>query len=542
MLGSTRVDTALYNIAPQGKNNSKTMFSLGALCLFLFFGIFFYGVHLEANNKKNHTQWTEVDKKSHAEFRPKRLHMAYDVFSLGLGIAGLAFFVGGGLRFRKRDNQHFSLGTDNASNMTGLNEGGESFRLVERTEAGIAINIKDTWDFEIQTPTELINKTQGQHAKFLKPHPTLKNVFQMVPPSFHQCTLAKGDQRIEMVPLSSPKALAKPVINLFDSSFAKSLSGTALATLALLFLLSTILPSSQALALDESFPFTRIADLKSLANEPPIAQSGQRDSGQGRQITEHSNGTIGQEGDIGIQTSMKLVTRLKIKKQHATHPQKISTSMEPILRNGILSSLTQKDNFRSMLSSTELMNGFDDEARMGNRSLGETGDPMGHEGLGFIGIGSGGDSKTPGTIGVGDIGNNIGTHFGNDAYNGPARGRSQQGGSKANRLPHVTLKNLTADPGLDKGIIRRYVREKLSRIRYCYESNLVVEKDLAGTVVAWFQINPQGKVLGSKASGIGNKAVEACVSNTIQSITFPAPKNGSMVTVKYPFHMASASP
>ena len=326
-----------------------------------------------------------------------------------------------------------------------------------------------------------------------------------------------------------------------ESSFRKSLGGTSLAVTALLLLLSTIFPSSQALAWDENLPTDRIVVIQNMANEQAIIEPQTGPSGQGSKESNDSNGSMGEEGKIGTQDSQLLTSKLQVKKRDASRPTAIATSMSPMAKLGILGALQEKNRFQAMLSSTELMNGYDEVSAMGNRSVGNIGDPMGQYGLGFNGFGPGGGSNTPGTIGVGDLGQRIGTPKGHDDYNGPNRGGSGNGPRRKANLPKVGMSTPTVGEGLDKETIRRYVRGKLRRIRHCYEKNLVVEKNLAGTVVAWFQVNPQGKVVASKASGLGNQAVESCVAKTIQSITFPVPKNGSMVNVKYPFHMSSAS-
>ncbi|MBL4636296.1 MAG: AgmX/PglI C-terminal domain-containing protein, partial [Kofleriaceae bacterium] len=87
----------------------------------------------------------------------------------------------------------------------------------------------------------------------------------------------------------------------------------------------------------------------------------------------------------------------------------------------------------------------------------------------------------------------------------------------------------------DTGTIRRYMRPKLPRIRYCYEKELIKQSNLEGTVVAQFSINKDGKVRNAKASGMGSKVVEKCIAKAISSIRFPIPKSGSSTKVRYPF-------
>ena len=93
--------------------------------------------------------------------------------------------------------------------------------------------------------------------------------------------------------------------------------------------------------------------------------------------------------------------------------------------------------------------------------------------------------------------------------------------------------------GLTPSIVRRYIQRKLPQVRNCYERELQVRQELAGTVVTQFQISPKGKVVGLSASGLGNDVVEQCVGQAIASVQFPAPDGGVYVKVRYPFRMSS---
>ncbi len=143
-------------------------------------------------------------------------------------------------------------------------------------------------------------------------------------------------------------------------------------------------------------------------------------------------------------------------------------------------------------------------------------------GYGVSGVGKGGGGGAGwGTIGTGRYGT-IGHGMGSGRRAPPS-------------APRVVFGKATIRGGLDLNIVRRYVRRKLARIRHCYEKELLVAPTLAGTVVVQFQISPQGSVQGTKASGMGNRKVEACVTAAIASIQFPKPKSAGFVIVRYPF-------
>jgi outer membrane biosynthesis protein TonB len=106
---------------------------------------------------------------------------------------------------------------------------------------------------------------------------------------------------------------------------------------------------------------------------------------------------------------------------------------------------------------------------------------------------------------------------------------------KSTRPPQVRIGNASATSGLDKNIIRRYIRRRLHQIRKCYERELLLEPNLQGTLVMQFQIMPDGLVANATGGGLGNATVTACVEAAIESIQFPKPKGGGLVNVRYPF-------
>lgn len=121
----------------------------------------------------------------------------------------------------------------------------------------------------------------------------------------------------------------------------------------------------------------------------------------------------------------------------------------------------------------------------------------------------------------------------------PSTGFGRPGPGPGARPPRVTTAPTGAIGTLDRADIRRVVQRHLVPIRHCYERQLAVTPDLAGTVRARFTIGKDGRVLDASASGMG-PAVDDCVAGVIRRITFPAPRGGGIVTVTYPFTFRSA--
>ena len=162
-------------------------------------------------------------------------------------------------------------------------------------------------------------------------------------------------------------------------------------------------------------------------------------------------------------------------------------------------------------------------------------------GFGNSGLGGGGGTGW-GTIGSGGLGSSIvdsGSGSGGFGF-GVGSGRGGMRGRRSNP-PEVRIGSATATGNLDKNIIRRYIRRKLPRIKYCYEKQLLIKPGLAGTVTSSFIIDKKGRVIESSAEGV-NKDVSACISGVIKTIKFPKPKGGGIVRVSYPFTFRPGGP
>ena len=144
-----------------------------------------------------------------------------------------------------------------------------------------------------------------------------------------------------------------------------------------------------------------------------------------------------------------------------------------------------------------------------------------------------GDGSTGwGTIGTGRYGtmghgSGTGSGYGVGSGTGSVPGRAN--------LPKTSIGVATATGDLDKNIIRRYMRQKLPQIEYCYQKQLAVKPKLAGTITVSFVISGEGTVTSAKASGLGDEPVETCVADVVRTIRFPKPKGGGVVNVSYPF-------
>ena len=102
------------------------------------------------------------------------------------------------------------------------------------------------------------------------------------------------------------------------------------------------------------------------------------------------------------------------------------------------------------------------------------------------------------------------------------------------RTGQVGGSEISSTDGLDKNIVRRYVRRNLQQIKQCYETELAQGNVDTVTVQTEFTIGGNGRVLEATAAG-GTEKMNACIVKALESIRFPTPKGRTVVKVNYPF-------
>jgi hypothetical protein len=161
---------------------------------------------------------------------------------------------------------------------------------------------------------------------------------------------------------------------------------------------------------------------------------------------------------------------------------------------------------------------------------------MGNFGYGRSGFGLGGGCSQPpcGIIGTPTGYGKIGLgKFSGSGWDGGLGGRPGMKRHTA-QVPHPTLGRATAVGGLDKAIIRRYIKRNVEKIAYCYEKQLLAHPGIEGTVSIQFFISPDGSVKSSNGTGFDGE-VASCVAGVVSAIEFPRPDGGGGVQVNYPF-------
>jgi TonB family protein len=163
----------------------------------------------------------------------------------------------------------------------------------------------------------------------------------------------------------------------------------------------------------------------------------------------------------------------------------------------------------------------------------------------MMGSGEGGGGTGEHTLGLGGFGT-LGRYGGGvGPRNGPGTGYGEPVGKLGTRrtiTPDVLPGILTTQGSLDKEIIRRIVRRHLNEVKYCYDQALVRQPKLDGRIVVKFTIAGTGQVLASfvQSTTLGSAAVEMCVANAVKRWDFPAPRQGGLAIVSYPFTFSPA--
>lgn len=98
-----------------------------------------------------------------------------------------------------------------------------------------------------------------------------------------------------------------------------------------------------------------------------------------------------------------------------------------------------------------------------------------------------------------------------------------------------------SEGSLTKEEIEQVIRAGLPGIKACYEQSLKTSPDAQGRIVSLFVISAEGTVSSSttnftdKWTGERPEAFTSCVDEAIRGWTFPKPRGGGVVQVKYPF-------
>ncbi|MBL4635644.1 MAG: AgmX/PglI C-terminal domain-containing protein [Kofleriaceae bacterium] len=352
-------------------------------------------------------------------------------------------------------------------------------------------------------------------------------------------SVVDGERRYHMSWTNRSKQKAVSAVWKWDSNFSAYVGASAVLALVFGLLVDAIPPESHTFDSDAFASNRRILSLKVIPTEPPLAEEmDEGDTGGESNEEAEAASTAGAKGTTGIETATNTRASMAIKRRSDTPSMSREQMRAVASHSGILGVSGSSQIFANLNSNLDFASGDAFADLYG----GLDGGPAGHQ-VGTLTGSWGSDvhsiSDTWGT--TTKVSGRIPTlsYNTNGKCNTPGECRGTTGNVKLRKHevkgPILTLGPPKSSPGIDKAIIRRHIRRKLTRIRFCYEERLVSSPSLSGTLVTSFTINANGAVLGAKSKGIGNKQMESCVSQVISSIQFPQVESAGLVNVQYPF-------
>lgn len=536
MLGDSVIGVKHLMDPKTGKVTPTTyaLFAGGAVMLLMALTAFFIGVQNAEFNKHAHHAWVNVEKLPEFEFRPRLLSPVYDVMAFGGILTGFLAMTYGLIRLRReQQSPYFRIGTAPEVEFAIQASPSESFPLVGPLGDDFVFHFGAGMEGEMNVDGESIKLAELQARGRAQPSGVVQGAMQVPIPPKARIRVNAGKNTFLISAVPRPRRQAAPLFASLESRAMAFFGASAVFHLGLVALLLNLPPDPRSLSLELRGSEGRLTRFQSKAQEDP-----KQEEEEETENTAESGGTgtamALDEGKMGKQDSTRAAGQYAMKNEGGDPQLAREQAIEQARDAGFLGAIkmAQGGAFASLTGTGDFSSGLDDANVYGGLLGDEVGEMQGGFGFGRSGFGAGGGGTGFGTIGTGNYGT-IGHGSGTGSGYGVGSGRGGMRGRRSTP-PDVQIGNAVATGDLDKNIIRRYIRQKLPRITYCYEKQLLVRADLSGTIVTQFQISPQGAVLNSKAEGV-SKEVADCVAEVIQGITFPKPKGGGLVQVRYPF-------
>ncbi|MFH0901496.1 MAG: AgmX/PglI C-terminal domain-containing protein [Pseudomonadota bacterium] len=497
------------------------LFAAGLFGLLLCVIAVGHGVRVATTNKAALEQWVEVERKAPIDFRPIRMSVGWDLMGM-LGLSGGLFVLTWGLAryVEERKSPYFRIGRSRDVEFPTDCVPDESFPLVSPQGDQFVFSRAAQMRGEMSVDGKITALDQLP--------------LTMPIPAGARIRAEAGPNTFLVSSVPAPKRHGYTLLSSLDRRLTGFLTGAAAAHFIFLALLYALPPPSSMLYGDILGDNERMTKIQL---KPPEEPKQMEDLSKGKEDKSGGTGTkqAGEEGKMGKKDSTRQSGQYAMKNNSVDPQLARMQALDKARSAGILGALrsNQGGAFASLTATGDFSSGIDDRDVYGGLIGNEVGEMQGGFGYGIAGTGPGGGGTGLGTIGLGRYGT-IGHGSGTGSGYGIGSGRGGMRGRSASQ-PVVHIANATTNGALDPNIIRRYIRQKLPVIKHCYEKQLVVKPSLAGTVTTQFTISGTGSVIAVKAKGMGDSSVENCVAGAIQSIQFPRPEGGGLVSVTYPF-------
>ena len=513
-----RIQHVVQPRANQARFSARGMVTFGAFLFCLGMFSFFFAFKTSLDNRASEDAWAESGQSMY-DYRPARIGLGFDWLGFG-GLGVGALILGCGLARSRGVSRHsFTVGRGKTVDAQVQECPVDSFALVEWNDG----------DVSLCTAPWLAASGWKSAGKV----PVDANSGRLPFERGTTYELRAGLQRFVVKRGAPLQAQPTPGFFAMDKRARVYTVSAAMLLSVMVAMLFATEPRAATLSMDEWGLSGPIASIETLAKEDPVEKP--TDGGDGVESGEGSPSTKEPPGRSDTPTVTRETGQRARKVRDAKKSMSRVAAMARVRKAGFLGAF-EASTFNSLIASAEMRSGFDAIDTEGLLYAANVGESMGTFGLVERGVGLGGPPELIGTK-LGRIGPGAGPGPGR----GPGFGPGYDGRRVRRREPLVIRtkrKNIAVAAGLTPAIVRRYIQKKLPQVRNCYERELQVRRDLAGTVVTDFQISPKGKVVGLSASGLRNGEVEACVGKAIASVQFPVPDGGVYVKVRYPFRMS----
>ncbi|HRC56470.1 MAG TPA: AgmX/PglI C-terminal domain-containing protein, partial [Kofleriaceae bacterium] len=542
MLGDSVV--AVKHCAQQARAGlgSRAYLAIGAVAAVVAVAAFAVSLNVAAQNHAQRLTWVQELARPLSAFRERLLGPGYDLVAFGaLGLALGALVLGLWHRHRERAHPLFRIGTAPGVELPVSASPVPSFALVASRQGRLIVRTTRELGGELvsgraTTPlTELIAQGRARQSA--------DGAFELHLPRRGQVRLRCGAVTLLLSAVARPAAQLAALTARGDARPVGYLVASAAAHVALWAILRATPVEASVASYNLDNYETLASRLSATAQEdkPQVGATaeGSGQAGEAAALAEAE----GKRGEPERTSAGRQALARTAERPSLTRAQ----ALELAISSGVLGTGALRERSWSGLpGEAELASGLDAATASGDFS--GTG-PLGSEGsfgAGAQGLshGGGGFSDLLGTGGryvtIGDDGTGEGPYRVGGCVSGRPCGllRNRRGSF----VPTVVIGPApscgSSGCGLDKAIIRRYIKRAIVKLQYCYEKELLANPELAGTVEATFVIGASGQVISSSATGL-HKDVDQCVAGVISSISFPAPQG--LAEVRYPFVFRRAS-
>ena len=542
MLGDSVVSVK-HCMDPRGGKVTPATWGLaagGLACLIASAASFYVAIDTAAMNKEALQYHTQTLHRPARAFRPVLVSPAIDFLGFGglaLGLVGVT--TGLARSRRERRSPFYRIGTAPEVEQPIEDAPSDSFPLVAPSGDDFVFNYGAGIEGELivggaSTPlSELV--AQGR----ARPSLSTAGAIEVPIPAMARIRARAGKTTFLVSAVARPRQQAMPLVANLERRALGIVAASLAAHLGLVWFLDTIPADDSGVNLDlaSNEELLLRASLTNQEETPPPPEQDQPGEDTGKA---GAGATMAlDEGESGKPDSQRADGHLRIENKQAEPQLSRAEAIEAARSAGVLGDTQALSaSIHALTGTADFSSGFD-AADIYGPLFGAEGEGHGNFGFGRKGFGPGGGCTMEpcGIVGAGAYGT-----AGNGTKAGDGYGGGGSWGHGRNHTPSVpppTIGLPTSGGGLDKVIIKRYIKRNVQKIAYCYESELLAHPGIEGEVMVNFLITGSGTVTSSTGGGFDGK-VASCVASVIKNIEFPRPTDGGNVQVNYPFTFHAA--